>query len=217
MGEYKWENVLEKHQILKGEFRNYYKPNIYAVGYIGKGKYNSKSFNGVVYKVWSELLRRCYSETNESRNIAYKDCEVSKDWHNFQNFAEWYVNHEFFGFGYEIDKDLLLENNKIYCPTYCTMLPKSLNIVISSLDRKNGALPQGVRFDRNKYDVRIQKDGIRKSIGRFNSLSEAAMAYNSEKGEELCELAKKYEGSITKESYLALLDLGKKLKIKGTK
>lgn len=213
IGEHEWENTLEKGQILNGEFKNYYKPNIHGVGFIGRGKYDSKTGGGVVYRVWTDMLRRCYSEKSYIKNPSYIGCLVEPAWHNFQNFAEWYVNHQFYGFGHELDKDLLVEGNKIYGEKYCTLLPKSLNSMLTSLKKKmDTPLPKGVRFDRNKYNVRLQIGGIRKSIGRFDSLTEAGEAYNKAKGESLYELADRYKEVITEESYLAILRLGNEIK-----
>ena len=85
--------------------------------------------------------------------------------------------------------------------------------MLTSLKKKMVTpLPKGVRFDRNKYNVRLQIGGIRKSIGRFDSLTEAGEAYNKAKGESLYELADRYKEVITEESYLAILRLGNEFK-----
>ena len=103
----------------KGNVKNPFHKSVYSVGYIGIGKYKTK-LNGKqtkVYEVWQKMLQRCYDPYYINKYPTYIDCYVCKDWHNFQNFAQWWednvynCNNE----KMHLDKDILCKGNKIVC------------------------------------------------------------------------------------------------------
>ena len=72
------------------------------------------------------MIIRCYSNNYHQREPSYKECSVCEEWLNFQNFAKWwYINYFEEG---DLDKDLLVKDNKIYSPKYCCILPKQINV-----------------------------------------------------------------------------------------
>lgn len=125
-----------------GEIKNPLYPNVYDVGYIGIGKYNSGTGRGSkhnrCYELWSDMLYRCYKLDQKS----YKDVIVCDEWHNFQNFAEWYHNNNWINENSDlvvtIDKDIFsLNDNKIYSPSTCCILDKSTNSMITDHNLKD--------------------------------------------------------------------------------
>lgn len=81
---------------------------------------------------------------------AYIGCTVHEDWHNFQNFAEWAYKkpQAWFMEGdkiWELDKDSLVEGNKVYCADRCTFLPPELNIFFSDSTWSEDC-PRGVNY-----------------------------------------------------------------------
>lgn len=64
------------------------------------------------FRAWSSMLSRCYSTKWHERYPTYKGCTVSKEWHTFSNFRAWMVTQDWEG--KSLDKDLLIEGNKIY-------------------------------------------------------------------------------------------------------
>src|SRR5690606_12269544 len=129
------------------------------------------------YSVWKGILARCYSKRTRL-NKSYEGCTISKEWMNYQNFAEWYKkqpNND--KTNYQIDKDLLVKGNKVYCKDTCCLLPSRLNGLLSSLDYKNSKciINEGKTFRVLCCD----EFGIRKTVGRFKDKSEADEAYRT--------------------------------------
>ena len=115
----------------------------------------SKGVNTKDYNLWLQMLRRCYSETALKRNPTYKDCYVSENWLKFAEFAK--EVRELKGFGnidYELDKDLIIQNNKLYSADTVCFLPKSL---ISALTGDGSGTPcpiaSGARRSRRGSDA----------------------------------------------------------------
>lgn len=97
---------IEYDRIKKGTVVNPYHPNKYN-GYIGEGAYQS-SYNGKCsrnYKVWTDMLKRVYSEEYHIKKPTYKDISLCQEWHNFQNFGKWF--EENYKEGWRIDKDVI--------------------------------------------------------------------------------------------------------------
>ena len=78
-----------------GKAKDSMRPNVYEVGYMGKGRYKSrvKGKDTKAYTTWRNMLERCYCPKYKERHPTYKGCTVAKEWHNFQEFAEWYENN----------------------------------------------------------------------------------------------------------------------------
>lgn len=106
--------------------------SVYGVGCIGDGEHNVIS-NGKQerkYKIWIAMLQRCYSEDLQKRDVAYKGCTVCDEWHNYQNFADWYEsNYPSDGLVYEIDKDIKVDGNKVYSPETCLFVTHKENTI----------------------------------------------------------------------------------------
>ena len=69
------------------------------------------------YNTWHDMLRRCYSDGYQT----YKDCSVCDEWKFYSVFREWFYDNYYKVDDEEmnLDKDLLVKNNKIYCPEKC--------------------------------------------------------------------------------------------------
>ena len=63
----------------------YYK-DIYEKGYIGEGKYDSKStfLNRNIYKYWSAMMRRVYNDKRDKFTTPYEQVNICEEWCNFQ-------------------------------------------------------------------------------------------------------------------------------------
>ena len=88
---------------------------LYNIGYIGVGNHQPKD-NLKCYRTWDNIIYRGYSEDYKLKYNTYEECTVCEEWHNFQNFADWF-DKNYYEIGkerMEIDKDLLIKNNKIY-------------------------------------------------------------------------------------------------------
>jgi len=124
----------------RGSVKSAYDKSVYGVGYMGEGMFPC-TVNGKrtrLYLTWSRMLQRCYCEAVQKNQPAYVGCEVCERWHNFQNFAadahylpgfeEWYEAGE--GSRWALDKDGIVEGNKVYGPDACQFLSQTDNTKI---------------------------------------------------------------------------------------
>ena len=180
-----------------------------GVGYNSKGIYKAKEAgkNTVAYNVWNNMLKRCYNKSNHQHQPTYTDCTVHPDWHDFQVFAKWFSEHKYSDLGYQLDKDLLFEGNKIYSPDFCCFVPAELNSLLTSCSRVRGEYPQGVNLDKRcgKYQAKISLNGIRKNLGHFSCPQEAYEAYKTTKEAYVKERALHWRDRIAPEVFDALM------------
>lgn len=117
--------------VKKGWVKNPNTRSVVGVGYMGIGKYKSRT-NGKHnkdYVCWKSMLERCYSEKLHKRKPTYQDCYVCQEWHNFQNFADWFSKN----YSYEtmhkwqLDKDIIVPGNRVYGPDTCCFVPNDIN------------------------------------------------------------------------------------------
>jgi len=190
------------HQTTKRNIENPNHPKTYNIGYMGIGKFLSKknNINTQHYVIWSGVLRRCYNENERHKYPSYKASTVCEEWHNFQNFAEWF--EENYVEGFELDKDILYKGNKIYSSETCCFVPKEINLLFVNSCNKLSDLPQGVIKHKNKYRARFGKD--RKHIGLFDTSEEAFQAYKTAKEKYIKEVADKWRDLIDKKVYRAM-------------
>lgn len=113
--------------IREGKVKDKLKPSVHGVGFIGDGKFNSKY---VSYPSWISMLERCYDFKFQQRSPTYIGCTVCEEWHNFQNYTEWYNKaHPSDGNKYQLDKDIRVSGNKIYSPDTCIFVTASENLI----------------------------------------------------------------------------------------
>lgn len=192
--------TLFKNEILSSES---FLPSVYGIGYIGVGNYrttvNRKKTKE--YSKWNNILHRGYDKKYKERNPTYKDCYVADTWHNFQNFAKWF--EENYVEGWELDKDILINGNKIYSPETCCFVPREINALFKSPKEGVTSLPSGVSYDKfnKKYKVSVRVYGKFKTEGRYNTIEEAFQAYKTVKEKHIKEVANKWRGQITEEVY----------------
>ena len=192
-----------------GEFRNLNKPVILGVGFRGIGEHTpKKDYYNFVYNLWKGMLYRCYDEKTQEKIPTYKGCTVCKEWYNFQVFAEWYINHEFYGLGYELDKDLLSpKNEKIYSPETCTLLPSSINAMIAIPEKKNSVGVLGVGKVGSSFTATLRFDNLCSGhLGTFKTVEEASAAYVQAKERYVKNKALSWANRIEWRAFKALME-----------
>ena len=116
--------------IRNGQIKNPYHKSVYNRGFYGVGRHKARNNNIKTeqYVKWFSMFDRCYNPKVHEKMPEYMDCEVSDEFCNFQNFAEWY-DRKIYTSNYklELDKDLLVRWNKIYSPSTCCFIPKEIN------------------------------------------------------------------------------------------
>lgn len=174
-------------------------------------KSKPSSVNGKLkkeYITWNKMLARCYSKKSNTSKPTYIDCIASENFQNYSYFYEWCQNQAgFFLDGWELDKDLIINGNKIYSENSCVFLPKEINNFLLKRARFRGDYPIGVSYHKplNKFRAQISKGRLRIHLGYFDTTEEAFLVYKSEKERHAKELATKYKDSIDNRAYNALM------------
>ena len=122
---------VDASNIRRGTIKDLLTRTIVGVGFIG-GLTHKTSINGVrtkEYTTWHNMLERCYSEKAQAIHPTYKGCTVCDEWHNFQNFAKWFLANN--KDGLHLDKDIKTKGNKVYSPENC--------MFVSQVDNNNEA------------------------------------------------------------------------------
>ena len=165
------------------------------------------------YKLWQSMLERCFSEKLQTRCPTYKGCNVSDNFLNYSFFYDWC--QEQIGFGkvdekgrsWCLDKDLLFVDNKTYSETTCVFLPQEINKFFNDRGNARGEYPLGVYFNKasGKFQARCCVNGVRRSLGHFNTPQEAFAVYKPFK-ENLCkQLALKWQHEIDSRLFNAMM------------
>jgi len=199
-----YENI-NYHNILTGAVKNDYLPIRYKTGFIGKGIYNTLKDKKAA-QTWSGMLERCYDQKRQLSQPTYKDCSVTKEWHNFQNFAAWYEKN--YIDGYVLDKDILKKGNKIYSPETCCFVPQEINNLFTNRSNYRNNLPIGVTTENNNRTFRTTFTKNKKQIylGSFKTPEEAFQAYKIAKEVYIKEVAELWKSRIANNVYEALIN-----------
>ena len=181
-------------------------PSVYKKGYIGFGIHTC-CLDGKLtkkYKVWYDMLMRCYSKKYQNKHPSYIGCTVDDKWLNYQVFANWFENN--YVEGYELDKDILFKGNKLYSESTCCFVPHSINLLLVNCVSRFGNLPIGVKLTpSNKYQVNLNIKGIRTYLGTFVTIEEAFDIYLKAKKKEVTRQANLYQKTLSINCYTALL------------
>ena len=78
-----------------------------------------------------------------------------------------------------LDKDLILQGNKIYSPKTCLFVTREINLLLNDNKANRGKWPIGVIFHKQvkKFRAQIYINGKSKHIGCHDSPEEAHEAY----------------------------------------
>lgn len=91
------------------------------------GGYKCEVDNHPAYTKWQGMLNRAYGA---SSSRWYNDVTVSESFKHYHIFKQWYLT-QYLEEGWELDKDLLLKGNKVYCASRCCFLPKEINSALA--------------------------------------------------------------------------------------
>ena len=150
---------------------------------------NGKSIRCPFYYTWTSMLARCYSKREQKRNPTYIGCTVSNEWLSFSAFSAWMNSQEWQG--NQLDKDILIQSNKVYSSLTCLFVSSEINSLLNSCTANRGSYPRGVSFykRRGQYRADCRAYGKKKTIGFYDSPQEASEAYKSFKYKYIAEIA----------------------------
>ncbi len=158
--------------------------------------------------MWKLVLWRCYDKNFHAKQKSYSDKTVCEEWHNFQNFAEWYEENwkPWMDKTWQLDKDILIKGNKIYSPKTCCFVPHEINSLLY-VDYRNKKLPIGVTLSPSgNFCANLSKDNKQFRIGTYKTVREASEAYKTAKESYIKEKANKWKDKIKPQVYNALIN-----------
>jgi len=161
------------------------------------------------YKLWADMLRRCFDEKYKQNQPTYQGVTCSKEWLSMTKFIEDVSQMKGFGFdGWSLDKDILQKGNKLYSKDTCCFVPAEVNQILVKRDKSRGEYPVGVSFDkaRGKFMAYLRINGKAKFLGRFNTPEEAFFAYKLAKEAQIKAVADKWKYLLDERVFQALLD-----------
>ena len=141
------------------------------------------------YKVWHNMLERCYSAKYQVKQPTYTGCSVVKEWLTFSNFRDWMTQEDWED--KQLDKDLIHRGNKVYGPDACCFIPSQLNSLLNDCAAQCGPQPQGVTLHKaiGKYQARISIKGKNKHLGYYHTVNLASAAYRAAKAKLILKAA----------------------------
>ena len=109
-----------------------------------------------------------------------------------------------------LDKDILVKNNKIYSPNTCVFVPTNINTLFTKSNKSRGKYPIGVFFhkDANKYEAHCSifyngKSKL-KHLGLYNTIDDAFKVYKESKEANIKQIADEYKDKIPDKLYEAM-------------
>lgn len=186
-----------------GSLKDSLSPCVYGIGYFGNGNYKAQGKNKkntTEYSRWNKMIARCYDKKTILQHPSYIGCSVCSEWHNFQNFADWYKKNIWTTEEYlQLDKDVLIKGNKIYSPNTCVLIPSKINSLFTKREKDRGIYPIGVfKHRENGTYIATSNNGNGSNIngsvylGSFNTPLEAFNAYKQFKESYIKQVADDY-------------------------
>lgn len=131
------------------------------------------------YKVWQQMLRRCYDKKRLEAYPSYIGCSVVEEWFSLSTFKAWMEQQDWQG--KQLDKDLLVRGNKEYGPDTCLFVAVKVNTFITENKASKGDHPVGVCWSKNekKFVATCNETstGKIKNLGYFTDPQEAHQAW----------------------------------------
>ena len=172
---------------------------IYGVGindadYAAVQTINGSTVRCPFYRSWMKMLERCYSIRLHNRRPTYTGCTVTSEWLFFNNFRLWMQKQDWQG--KSLDKDILIQHNKIYSPSTCIFVTNEINNILINRSNFRGLYPLGVckYFDKRRhsnirYMAQCSTYGKNKNLGLHDTPEEAHEAYKTFKYKHIAEVA----------------------------
>lgn len=168
-----FQTVSFPNRIRNGQVRDYVKPFVCGIGYIGDFSYKDEPSKHFLYSNWNNMFDRCYNKNcKEYREFG----EVHENWHCFKSFTKDVKN--ILGYKemienpkikFSIDKDFLVEGNQLYSEETCCFIPQKINSFIMNTQKNREYNYEGFWIEGNKYRVQVNYRGKKINGGRFIS------------------------------------------------
>ena len=135
------------------------KRKAYGVGFNSNPKsgYKSKDGNRITksYDAWKRMLQRCFDQKYKEDHPTYVGVTCVDEWKDFQGFASWWYSQPNHDKGFELDKDLLVDGNKVYSPETCCLLPTEINKTLITRGYVSTWREKDGKFTFKVFDKRV--------------------------------------------------------------
>jgi len=159
-----------------------------------------------MFDVWSKIFQRSYSKHYHKRYPTYVGCSVDEKWHCFQDFGDWFEENykpEYMQ-NWELDKDIIVNSNKIYSTNTCAFVPKEVNYLFKSTKSFRGDCPIGVRKQGDKFVATIRINNKQTYLGSFSTMEAAFLSFKTAKEKYIKEVADKYKDTLDPQVYKSM-------------
>lgn len=157
--------------------------------------------------LWTSINNRCKEGGREQSLFpTYTGCE--NKFQSFNLFGEWCTSQIEFGYGtkddedkyyWQLDKDILVPNNKTYSATTCCFVPDYINsLLLTGNKEREGRLPLGVDFHRKSGKFRSRCGGggrTNQYLGLFTSPIDAHKCWQENKCKQIIDSIARYSNS----------------------
>lgn len=204
--------VATKGAVRAGLVKDPLVPNIFGIGFYGDGRHSNfvdKQISAKALEYWNTMFKRCYCPKVQASHPSYIGCAVSSEWHDFQNFLNFFIDFECKASGWELDKDLLVKGNKVYGPDTCVFIPREINGLLKTNSSRRGELPIGVAVYKptGKFQARCRDaSGKQITVGFYDTPEEAFDAYKLFKEKVVIEKATFWRYKLCPSAYQALMN-----------
>lgn len=175
------------------------KQKVYGVGYNSSPKngYKSKEGNRIAksYDAWKRMLQRCFDAKYKEEHPTYIGVTCVDEWKDFQCFASWWYSQPNHDKGFQLDKDLLIDGNKVYSPKTCCLLPSEINKTLNT---------KGYVSTWREKDGKFTFTVFSEIVGYEDHYLKKAENVVSARNYRIKSLIEKYRNDLTKSSIEAL-------------
>jgi hypothetical protein len=162
-----------------------------TIGYIDGKQKRKCTWKCPFYTTWKSMLTRCHSEKYKATYPTYKDVTVCVEWRRFSVFKAWMETQAWKG--NQLDKDLLVEGNKVYSPDACVFVSSLVNKFLIDSRATRGGYIIGVCRHKGvgKFQTHCSNPFTKKGeyLGLFTSEQEAHEKWLEKKLEHAYTLA----------------------------
>jgi len=164
------------------------------------------------YKLWKHMLHRCTDEY-QTNHPTYTGTACSENFKSYTFFYEWcqtqvgFGNKDENGNCWQLDKDLLFKDNKLYSEHNCVFVPHRVNCLLIKSNASRGEHIIGVSLKKTseKYVACCSVGNKNTHLGYFNTQIQAFKAYKEYKETVIKEVAEQYKLQLDSRVYAALM------------
>lgn len=131
------------------------------------------------YQMWKAMIGRCYSpKSSQYRFYGAVGAVVEGEWLLRSGYNTWLAQSNF-SKPYVVDKDLLIQGNKIYGPEKCCVVPQYINTMFNTAQKGTEILPIGVSRRTNTKDMKRDYERPYTARSNYNPSNDGNKIYAS--------------------------------------